>query len=181
MDFKSIARREDISQFLFDSGLMGNYLELGVFSGTGLNLWSMFKPQLVIGIDIWDDDKIPEHTDGMSAEMMRSNYEKSIKVMLGNSSVKLLKGYSNSFVHIFPDEFFDFIYIDDDHSYSATYINLTNWWPKVKTNAIIAGHDFTRHNGFGVIDAVEQFKEEKKITQFHITREETPSFLCIKK
>jgi len=38
--------------------------------------------------------------------------------------------------------FFDFVYIDADHSYKACMDDLKAWFPKVRKGGIIAGHDY---------------------------------------
>jgi len=50
-----------------------------------------------------------------------------------NSSVKASKG--------FEDESLDFIYIDADHHYSGVYSDVKHWWPKMKSGAMVCGHD----------------------------------------
>jgi hypothetical protein len=42
----------------------------------------------------------------------------------------------------FQDEYFDFVYIDADHSYEHVKLDMELWWPKVKRGGVMAGHDF---------------------------------------
>jgi predicted O-methyltransferase YrrM len=42
----------------------------------------------------------------------------------------------------FADEYFDFIYIDANHSYESVKSDLINYLPKVKTGGYIGGHDY---------------------------------------
>lgn len=42
----------------------------------------------------------------------------------------------------FPDNYFDFIYIDADHSYNSVTNDITTWYPKLKSKGLFAGHDF---------------------------------------
>ncbi len=55
---------------------------------------------------------------------------------------------------LFNDEFFDYIYIDGDHSYKEVIKDLTYWYPKLKKNGLFAGHDI---NMEGVKKAVDEF------------------------
>lgn len=42
----------------------------------------------------------------------------------------------------FPDEYFDFVYIDGDHSYKGAKSDLINYFRKVRSGGVIAGHDY---------------------------------------
>ena len=42
----------------------------------------------------------------------------------------------------YKDNSLDFIFIDADHRYEAVTKDLQNWFPKLKTDGIIAGHDW---------------------------------------
>ena len=42
----------------------------------------------------------------------------------------------------FQDQTLDFVYIDAFHSYEAVTEDITAWKPKIKSNGIIAGHDY---------------------------------------
>ncbi len=59
---------------------------------------------------------------------------------------------------MFPDNFFDLIYIDANHSYEEVKKDIINWLPKLKNTGTIAGHDYDNH-WVGVKKAVnEMFK-----------------------
>jgi predicted O-methyltransferase YrrM len=56
----------------------------------------------------------------------------------------------------FKDGSVDVIFIDAGHSYEAVKNDIQNWLPKMKSNSIIAGHDYTAAWP-GVIKAVDEF------------------------
>ena len=58
----------------------------------------------------------------------------------------------------FEDEFFDFVYIDADHSYEAVRADLEVWWPKLKPGGLFAGHDYDLKFS-GVKTAVDEFAQ----------------------
>jgi len=60
---------------------------------------------------------------------------------------------------LFNDNNFDFIFIDAEHLYDFVKQDLTNWYPKLKTGGILAGHDYRE----GVQQAVDEFFLGKKI------------------
>ena len=43
---------------------------------------------------------------------------------------------------LFPDEFFDLVYIDAAHDMKNVVNDIKAWWPKVKIGGILAGHDY---------------------------------------
>lgn len=42
----------------------------------------------------------------------------------------------------FPDNYFDFIYIDADHRYESVIKEMHAWYPKLKSNGLFSGHDY---------------------------------------
>ena len=56
---------------------------------------------------------------------------------------------------LLPDESFDFVFIDADHSYEGVLEDIVDWKPKVREGGWILGHDFAP--GFpGVEQAVTE-------------------------
>lgn len=65
---------------------------------------------------------------------------------------------------LFSDNFFDFIYIDANHSYAAALEDLQTWFPKVKPGGVFAGHDYLdAPPTFGVKSAVDNFLKDYQI------------------
>lgn len=56
----------------------------------------------------------------------------------------------------FDDGFFDFVFIDADHSEFAVADDITHWKPKVKPGGWLGGHDYSRKFP-GVIKSVDRF------------------------
>lgn len=76
----------------------------------------------------------------------------------------LIRDTSKNASILFCDNFFDFIYIDANHSYQAVKEDLEIWFPKLKNGGIIAGHDYlNKPPTFGVKDAVDEFFQGKQI------------------
>lgn len=61
---------------------------------------------------------------------------------------------------LYEDESLDFVYIDASHEYVNMKNDLKYWYPKVKNNGVIAGHDYGWN---GVKQAVDEFFINKKI------------------
>jgi len=45
-------------------------------------------------------------------------------------------------VNIFQDKSIDFIYVDARHDFCGVYEDLSLYFPKLKCNGIMAGHDY---------------------------------------
>lgn len=56
----------------------------------------------------------------------------------------------------FPDNHFDFIFIDASHRYEYTKADIRLWHRKVKEGGILAGHDYNSGEGAEVKQAVDE-------------------------
>lgn len=70
---------------------------------------------------------------------------------------------SQAAAHVFADKSLDFVFIDGDHEYSAVMKDLEAWYPKVKIDGIICGHDCERY--FHKYPPDEQVVIRKLITE----------------
>ena len=43
---------------------------------------------------------------------------------------------------LFDDLYFDYVYIDGDHSLEAVMNDMVAWFPKVRDGGVLAGHDY---------------------------------------
>ena len=66
---------------------------------------------------------------------------------------------------LFPNEFFDFIYIDGNHDYDKVKEDMALWFPKVKVGGVMGGHDFDIRNitRQDVAEAVKDFAKENSL------------------
>lgn len=62
---------------------------------------------------------------------------------------------------IFPNDYFNFVFLDDCHFQEYLEIEIQSWWPKVKKGGIYAGHDF---DNIGVATAVRNFAKNEGLT-----------------
>lgn len=184
---KEVRTMQDVPNLLIQAELNNNLCELGVFGGHGINILIRSNPKRLIGIDIWADDGNVKVTEGMNQAKMDSNYQDALKIKDLHPSVEYIKDYTYNAVYKFEDNYFDFVYIDADHSYEGCKNDLNQWWPKVKTGGIISGHDYFEVTApaykFGVIEAVNEFRVENKISDddFYVTPESyAPSWFIIK-
>ena len=88
---------------------------------------------------------------------------------------------------LFKDEYFDWIYIDTDHTYETTKAELNAFANKIKPGGFISGHDYFQvgvSNGFsyGVMSAVHEFVVINNWKLYAVTLEplENQSFVIMK-
>ena len=91
--------------------------------------------------------------------------EGAFNLEVHTDSVVAMKEYSINASKYFPDEFFDYVYIDADHSYSGVKEDILHWFPKVKKGGYLSGHDYRhrRLKWYGVKQAVTELIEERKL------------------
>lgn len=173
--------RKHITNILVDYKLHGYGVEIGVkqgeFSKHILEHWKGMKLYLV---DPWasQDTTVYDETH----HDHNSDYEcclNNIKPYEGK--YEIIRDFSNNAYKQFEDEFFDFIYIDANHSYEAVKEDLTLWYPKLKKGGLFCGDDYTykpeepnifEGYSFGVRRAVDEFAQlHKKNVSIELTGE----------
>lgn len=80
--------------------------------------------------------------------------------------VTVHRAWSHQAAQEFPDGYFDWIYLDADHSYDSVKRDLEAFWPKIKEDGLLLGHDYMWHAmiPFGVVTAVNEFVERHGLT-----------------
>jgi len=151
-------------------GLRGIGIEIGVaegkFSEIILNTSPLRKLYL---LDIWKEFSMDEYTDGNNAAQAEQDRRYQLvlnKMQQYGERVSVLREDSRKSFKQFHDGFFDFIYIDANHSYEGVKIDIENWYPKCKSGGIFAGHDYVDTVGgrkkfpCGVKQAVHELRDE---------------------
>lgn len=111
------------------------------------------KPRKLHLVDAWETDRYRE-----GLEQILERYAKEIAC----GAIEINRGQSRVCLSEFSDEYFDWVYIDTDHSYTTTRDELLLASKKVKPGGHISGHDFTSGNPvralpYGVIEACNEF------------------------
>jgi hypothetical protein len=148
----------------------GTVAEIGVARGDfSSEILSKTSPESLHLIDVWDSER---YHQGLY-ETVQSRFEEEI----GEETVEIHRGLSTEMADRFPDVYFDWVYIDTDHSYETTLSELKTYDPKIKDNGIIAGHDYSMGNWksayrYGVIEAVHEFCAHYDWRLAYLTAEE---------
>ena len=78
----------------------------------------------------------------------------------GYSNIGVCVGDSKSIIPMFPDDFFDFIFIDGEHGFDSVINDTSVSWPKLKIYGVLAFHDYNAWEG--VTKAINDcFKKEE--------------------
>lgn len=77
-------------------------------------------------------------------------------------TIELHEGDSSTILSSFPDKFFDWIYIDADHTYEGVCKDIQQGYPKVKPDGMMVFNDYTNWSvceimPYGVAKAVNEF------------------------
>lgn len=140
--------------------------EIGIFMGEFSKFLYTLEPSELVLIDPFSDWCSSGNVDGnntittylpMVYEYMRADFAK-------NLGIKLERGLSWDVLETYPDDFFDFVYIDSSHSYLGTVKELELCRKKVKRGGYIGFHDYIINKNkcmhdykFGVEQAVNEF------------------------
>lgn len=136
--------------------------ELGVFQGDNFMEMIKHQPKLAVAVDAWKDNgQHPRKYDDYNQAEFDAQYELFKNKVEGKDFVQIVRNFTTEAAKQFSDEYFDFVYIDADHSEKACYADIQAWYPKVKHGKFLAGHDYSR--GFGVIEAVNRFVKENNL------------------
>jgi len=125
-------------------------------------------------VDPWEyqDPKKYNDVSNRDQSVQDGHYEhvKSTMQRLYPGRHELHRGYSVQVSSEFPNNHFDFIYLDARHDYDGLKEDLESWYPKLKVGGLIAGHDYVedginKAGEFGVQRAVWEFtrKVQKEV------------------
>lgn len=184
----SVRFRDDLPFLWNRMGLTGNGAEIGVQAGVfSQHILDTWKGQKLYLIDSW------RHFSGGYVDIANgdhnvqlNNMAKCFMSLYGQGSrAVLIRELSVDAAAIFHDGFFDWVFIDADHSYEAVKNDLSAWESKVKKGGIFCGHDYLNstkeengHSEFGVKRAVDEWAEKRGLT-VHTTSEEIfPFWWC---
>ncbi|MEX2739903.1 class I SAM-dependent methyltransferase [Rhizobium mongolense] len=147
----------------------------GDFTG---EIFQRNKPKQLHLIDSWDSDRYKAGLEGI---------KEKFKAQLDADELKLHQGFSVEKLPTFEDGFFDWVYIDTNHSFGTTWKELQICHKKVKADGRIAGHDFCTGNvvdpvPYGVVEAVTKFCHDFGWQYEYLTVEHHGHFsFCLKR
>ena len=117
-------------------------VEIGVFKGQFsrqlLENWDgtlyMVDPWRPLGDEYIDESNHKNHMDA---------YQETMDNIRGfEDRAFMFRGLGELVVDVFEDNSLDFVYIDGNHAYDWVKQDIQLWWPKLKKNGLLMGHDY---------------------------------------
>jgi predicted O-methyltransferase YrrM len=158
--------REDLYKLVSRGGRIA---ELGVDNGynAAALLW-ICQPSELCLIDGWI--AFPEFGKDFDADEQQAKYE--FVCRSATERCRVIRARTHEAVTRFPDEYFDFVYIDASHRYEDVRQDIEDWWPKVKTGGMLAGHDY--------LNQVKRAVNERFPVLDHLSSEHCGSWAVVK-
>lgn len=132
--------------------------EVGVEAGIYSEVLCQKNPQLTLYcIDGW----------GKGEERYRYWHRlqrKKAQERLAPYNTNVIHEWSTDAAKRFPKEYFDFVYIDANHSFDSAMIDIITWTPLVKKGGIVSGHDYGTSEKCGVQNAVDYYTKQHGYT-----------------
>ncbi len=161
MDIK-INHRDEFGHLFNKLGLYGKGVEIGVQEGIFSKiLRSTWKGEELYLIDRWKYESDYKDIANIPDEKQKEYYLSVVSKFADDRSVNIIRKDSVAAAKQFPDEYFDWIYLDADHSLKGCGNDLNAWYQKLKPGGIFAGHDYLdgeyTAGSFGVKSAVDNY------------------------
>lgn len=169
----SLKDREEMLKRLPKNGVVA---EIGVNEGDfSEKILSVCTPGKLVLIDVWASKRY----HGGLFDKVKKRFENQIQ----SQQLEIIRDLSFGGIAKCPDQYFDWVYLDTDHTYKTTRRELELLRPKMKPGGIIAGHDYILGNWnagyrYGVMEAVREFCLKHNWEMIYLTHELdiSPSF-----
>jgi predicted O-methyltransferase YrrM len=129
---------------LIEKEKLTNGVELGVFWGeTTFYLMDKFPNLRLVGIDLWEPvvwgDKNDDGYRTYEQFPLNQYYEDVKEKTKKYPNLVIIKSDTVKAAELFSDNYFDFVFIDADHTYDGVKRDIEAWLPKV--TKFVVGHD----------------------------------------
>jgi len=126
------------------------FVEVGVWKGDfSREIWNISNPKLLVLVDSWTyDEKVRGCAPQVNGEEpLNQNFfdqakQDTYNKFKNDKNVRILDMNSSSASSKYEDYYFDYIYLDAEHTYKAVINDLNIWYPKLKKNGVLFGDDY---------------------------------------
>lgn len=141
---KRVATRLDLLAELPKKMVMA---ELGVFEGVfSREIVRICGPSELHLIDLWKRSRSPDSTNLKIKRLKRFGMWRAKRAIQkeykDDARVRLHQGLTTEVMAEFPDDYFDFVYVDASHKYENVMADLLLSYLKVCDGGYICGHDY---------------------------------------
>jgi hypothetical protein len=153
LDFDRIALIKKIGKLFPD----GKGVEVGTFKGAFAREILLNWSGHLYMVDVWRGLDDSEYQDGSNHIIHTDAYELTINNIGGfEHRATMIRTTSIQGADLFQDNSLDFVYIDANHAYDYVVQDINTWYPKVKKNGYLLGHDYLdldwNNNEFKLLD-----------------------------
>lgn len=143
----------------------GIVAEVGVaFGGFSRYILEELQPREFYAIDMYDEQLKGFWNKKIFEEQNISHFEwykKEFQKYIDKGILKMHKSISWESMQEYPDDFFDYLYLDAAHDYDSAIQDIKAIYPKMKNGSILQFNDYTYGNSsadaYGVIPVVNKF------------------------
>jgi len=162
-----VENRTELLRLLPAGGVVA---EVGVFRGDfSHRILEIARPRKLHLIDPWVHQEIPlweKRDDEFHLDCAR-NVQSRFADAIRQRRVVMHHGFSVDLLPLFPEGYFDWVYLDGDHRYPAVREELEICRTRVKPRGLVCGHDYIKPELYpeetrprlGVVPAVRDFCE----------------------
>lgn len=178
--------REQLLHFLPKGGEVA---EVGVAEGLlSREILATVAPARLHLIDSWkheDSDAYATDPNNVLDTEQENRCQEILKTFAGaiaDGTVQIHRDRSVNAAKTFTDGQLDWVYVDALHTFDGVTADLEAYFPKVKGDGFILGHDYTNHPRaehmkFGVVEAVNEFVARHNLEFVALVLEPYPTYV----
>jgi hypothetical protein len=136
------------------------YLEVGVFYGIHLfEVAKTFPNAQLYGVDPWlEYDEYSEYKGEQNSIL--SGFKRNLYKCPDKTRIQTYRGFSSDIVPLFPNDFFDIVYVDGNHATEYVYKDACMSFEKTKSGGYIVFDDMDEKDWPQTRKGVRQFEDE---------------------
>ena len=124
-------------------------LEVGCFRGISSEVFLLHEPQEMYFVDVWGNNAGYVESNwalkqsSKDWDAIKSEFVESTSPYKKNTDINIIHDFSSEASKSISNNYFDFIYIDGDHSYQGVKTDISRWLTKLSKGGYFCGHDYT--------------------------------------
>ena len=153
-------------------------VEVGVAGGTYSEILCKNNPNIELAcVDFWEPYI---HGYGKYSVDRQARAYKSAINKLSKYNVQFLKMSSMDALKHFKDKSLDFVYVDANHTFDHTAMDIICWSKKLRPGGIMGCHDYYHFRWSGVVEAVDAYVKCHNIVPWYVIKGREPTAFWVK-